>query len=430
MPKALKGLRYAPVMPEARWLCTGRLAPWTGAALALLILCARKPDSFVNPQLWAEDGTIFFAQQVELGARAHLLPYAGTFNEAPRIVASLAALLPHRHAPAFYNAAAVLALLALVLKLYSPRLNLPGNCPLPFALAAVLVPHPGGEVFACLANVQWILALLLLLLVLQKSAATRAQAAGDAGLTLLAGLTGPFILFALPLFAWKLWRSFRSRLRESRLDLPAFAVAAGTAALQLWALLHSPLEAPRPVPAAPGVWARLVGHRLFGTLFLGPQVTYRLSPFLVALAGFLIVAGILWALRRSPEAFEKAGLSLLFAAAVAAGAFAKHAGAPGLLLPWANGSRYFFIPAVVLAWCLLLVLATARGAPRLLASAALAAILASSVLTGFQSPPLQDRRWAEQVARIDGSEAEVWIPINPPGWKVHIPRRGNLPALD
>jgi hypothetical protein len=414
-------------MADARWLCTGRLAPWIGAALVLLILFARKPDSFVNPQFWAEDGSLFFTQQIEHGARAHLIPYAGTFNEAPRIVASLGALLPYRHAPAFYNAAAVLALLALVLKLYSPRLGLSvGRLgPLPFALAVVLVPHPRGEVFACLANVQWILALLLLLLVLQKSAATGFEAAGDALLVLVAGLTGPFIVFALPLLAWKLWRSFRFQPRGARLDLPAFGVAIGTATVQLWALLHSPLGAPRPLPAAPDVWVRLVGHRLFGTLFLGPQVTYRLSPVFVAVTGFLVLGAILWALRRSPEAFERAALSLVFAGAVVAAAFAKHAGAPGLLLPWANGSRYFFIPAVVLAWCLLLVLATSRGAPRLLASAALAAVLTSSVLTGFQSPPLEDRRWEAHVERIGGAEREVSIPINPRGWKVHIPQRRN-----
>ncbi len=414
---------------EARWLCTGRLAPWIGVALVLLILFARKPDSFVNPQLWAEDGSIFFAQQVEHGARAHLRPYAGTFNEVPRIVASIAALLPHRFAPALYNTAAVLVLLVLVLKLYSPRLGLPGGwpsgrpCPLPFALAVVLIPHPGGEIFACLANVQWILALLLLAVVLQKGAATGAQAAGDALLVLIAGLTGPFVVFALPLLAWKLRRRFRSQGRGARLDLAAFGAAAGTAAVQLWALLHSSLEAPPPTPAAPGVWVQLIGHRLFGTLFVGPQVTYRLSPILMIFAGLLVLGGILWTLRRSPEAFERAGLSLLFAAVVVASAFAKHAASPGLLLPWGNAARYFFIPAVVLAWCLLLVLATARGAPRLLAITALAALLSSSVLSAFRSPPLEDLWWEEQAERIGGLEPEVWIPINPQGWMVHVSQR-------
>lgn len=405
-------------MPEARWLCTGKLAPWIGVALALLILAARKPDALVNPQFWAEDGSIFFSQQVQLGARAHLQPYAGYFNEVPRIVASLAALLPHRLAPAVYNGAALLILLALVLKLYSPRLGL--ACPLPFALAVVLVPHPGGEVFACLANVQWVLALFLLVLVLQRSPATGGEAAGDAVAGLLAGLTGPFVLFALPLLGWKLWRSFRSRLRESRLDLPLAGVLLGTAAAQLWALLHSPLEPLPPMSPEPGVWTRLLGHRLVGILLLGPQITYRLSPIFLAVTGLLALGGLLWVLRRSPEAFQQAGLSLGFAAAVVAGVLVRFAASPGLLLPWANGARYFFIPAVVLAWCLLLVLATTRGGPQWAASAALLAILMSSVLSGFQSPPLEDQSWEEHAQRIGGPEADIWIPINPQGWMIHI----------
>src|SRR5262245_6238595 len=123
-------------MRQARWLCEGRLAPWIGMALVLGIVFVRKPDAFLNPQLWAEDGSIFFAQQVVLGARAHLVPYAGTFNEVPRLVASAAALLPHLYAPVVYNLAALVVLLALVFKLYSPRLGL--SCPLPFALTVAL----------------------------------------------------------------------------------------------------------------------------------------------------------------------------------------------------------------------------------------------------------------------------------------------------
>lgn len=399
-------------MPEARWLCRGTLAPWIGVALVLLILFVRKPDAFTNPQFWAEDGSLFFTQQVQLGARAHLQPYAGYFNEVPRIVASLTALLPHRHAPAVYNAAALLVLLGLVLKLYSPRLELP--CALPFALAVVLVPHPGGEIFACLANVQWILALALLALVLQRGAATRAESLGDTLLALLAGLTGPFVFFALPLLGWKVWR------RGSRLDLPALGAALAAAAVQLWALLHSSIEAPPPAPAGPGVWPRLIGQRLVGTLFLGPQAAPRLSPLFLILAGLLALGGILWALRRSPDALEQAALSLLFAGAVTAGAFAKFAAAPSVLLPWGNGARYFFIPAVALAWCLLLVIAARRGAPRLLASGALLAMLGASLLSAFRSSPLEDRRWAEHAARIGGPEAEVWIPINPKGWMIHL----------
>ena len=399
-------------MLVARRLRQVALLPWIGLLTVSLLLWVRKPDSFHNPQFWAEDGSIFFGQQVQLGARAHLEPYAGYFNAVPRLVASLTALLPHRHAPALYNAAALLVLLALAWKLYSPRLGL--RWPLPFALAVVLVPHPGGEVFVCLANVQWILALLLLAVLLQRSPESGAQAAGDAGVVLLSGLTGPFILLALPLLVVKAWRS------RSRWDLMLLAVAAGTATVQLWSLLHAPIDEPPPLAPAPGVWGRLLGAKLVGALFLGPKLPYAVPPIVLCCAGLCLLAGILWTLRRSPEALERAVYSLLFAGAVIAAAFAKFAAAPGHLIPYGAGARYFFIPAVVVAWCLLQVVFSTRGAPRAMASAALLAILASSLLSSFRSPPLEDLRWEEQAARIGGPEKELWIPIHPHPWMIHI----------
>ena len=384
---------------------------WIGLLSIALLLWVRKPDAFHNPQFWAEDGFIFFSQQVQLGARAHLEPYAGYFNAVPRLVASLAGLLPYRYAPAAYNAAALVVALTLVWKLYSPRLGL--RWPLLFALAVALVPHPGGEVFVCLANVQWILALLLLTVLLQRSPETRAQAAGDAGIVLLTGLTGPFVLLALPLLMIKAWRS------RSRLDLTVLAIGAATAAVQLWTLLHAPIDEPPPLAPAPGVWGRLFGAKLAGTLFLGP-VAYALPPLVLCLAGICLLAGILWVLRRSPQELERAGFCLFFAAAVIAATFVKFAESPGLLIPQEAGARYFFIPAVAVAWCLLLVVSSTRGAPRIAASAALLAILGSSLISEFRSPPLEDFRWEEQAARIGGPEKELWIPINPHPWMIHI----------
>ena len=394
---------------------TGRL--WIGLLSVVLLLWVRKPDSFHNPQFWAEDGLIFFSQQVQLGARAHLEPYAGYLNAVPRLAAALAGLLPYRYAPAAYNAAALLVMLALVWKLYSPRLGL--RWPLPFALAVALVPHPGGEVFVCLANVQWILALLLLAVLLQRSPETRAQAAGDAGIVLLTGLTGPFLLLALPLLMVKAWRS-RSRPDLLKMNLAVLAVGAAAAAVQLWTLLHAPIDEPRPSPSSPGVWGRLLGGKLIGTLFLGPEIPYRLDQGFLMFAGLSLLLGILWALRRSPEALERAGFCLFFGAAVAAAAFAKFAESPGQLIPLGAGARYFFIPAVTVAWCLLLVVSSTRGAPRRAASAALLAILGSSLLSAFRSPPLEDFRWREQAARIGGPEKELRIPINPHPWMIHI----------
>ena len=45
--------------------------------LTALILFLRRRNAFLNPQLWAEDGKVFFLEQWERGSQALITPYAG-----------------------------------------------------------------------------------------------------------------------------------------------------------------------------------------------------------------------------------------------------------------------------------------------------------------------------------------------------------------
>ena len=58
-----------------------------------IILFIRKTDSILNPQFWAEDGTVFFLDQHHDGVSSIFKPYAGYFNLVSRIVAFLADLV-------------------------------------------------------------------------------------------------------------------------------------------------------------------------------------------------------------------------------------------------------------------------------------------------------------------------------------------------
>src|SRR5213080_3917895 len=96
-----------PSSPRPPWWQSvpGQVALSAGAFL--LVLFARRPETFLNPQLWAEDGPIFFVQSAYVGI-------------------------------------SLLVLLAVVLALFSPRLDLPARpaC----ALAIVLIPHTGEAI--------------------------------------------------------------------------------------------------------------------------------------------------------------------------------------------------------------------------------------------------------------------------------------------
>jgi hypothetical protein len=85
------------------------------AGAFLLVLFARRPETFLNPQLWAEDGPIFFVQADEFGASALAFPWAGYHNFLLRLIAAVSSPLNARLAPAAYVGMSLLVLLAIVL---------------------------------------------------------------------------------------------------------------------------------------------------------------------------------------------------------------------------------------------------------------------------------------------------------------------------
>ncbi len=182
---------------------TQNLALAVLAGVAVL-LWWRRPDALALPQFWAEDAAVFFRQARELGWRALLEPYAGYFHLVPRLVAAGANLLDPAHAPLVYALAAGLGTLHVcALALLRPLASWQGRGWLA-ALAVVLVPD-AREVLWVLTNVQWILAAGLLLLALGPPSRSLAGNLHDVGVTLVFGLTGPFVLVLLPLFVLRAW---------------------------------------------------------------------------------------------------------------------------------------------------------------------------------------------------------------------------------
>jgi hypothetical protein len=192
-----------PSSPRPPWWQSvpGQVALSTGAFL--LVLFARRPETFLNPQLWAEDGFIFFVQADEFGARALTFSWAGYHHFLLRLIAVVSSALNAQLVPAAYVGISLLVLLAVVLALFSPRLDLPARpaC----ALALVLIPYT-GEAIGNLTNLQWVCGLGLVWLLLARDTSTMRQHVTDGIIALVFGLTGTFSILFAPLFTWRAWR--------------------------------------------------------------------------------------------------------------------------------------------------------------------------------------------------------------------------------
>ena len=396
-----------PAEHAGRWSRYGLITTLVVVAGAL---CLRKPGVFVQPQFWAEDASIFYSQAMLDGRAAVFRPYNGYLHLVPRLTAALAAAGNPLYAPTVFLATSVLLTLAVAAACFSPRLHLP--YPPLWALAIVLVPHT-GEVFNNLTNLQWILALGLLLLLLAEDARTPWQWGADLGSIILLGLTGLFVVLWLPLVGW------RFRRRRTLASGVLAGLAAVFAGIQIAALVA------HPAPQLPGLspwadWLRQPCQRLAGSLFM-PAAFAEHTPFVfMAGVGMAWFGGMVWLAATAPSPREHRWMMLAAAALIVAGVLYKFRGDLGQIRPIGNGDRYFYLPKVILLWSLVCEL-NGGGWRRWLSGALLSLSLLIST-TGFQAAANVDYHWPRFAARIRVGDP-VTVPINPPGWTMSFPRR-------
>ncbi len=385
--------------------------------VAAVVLFIRKTDSFLNPQFWAEDGTIFFLQQYENGASVIFQPYAGYLHLVPRLVALFAdTFFPYSEAPLIYNFSSLLLTLFVVANVFSPRFKVK---PKPLvALAIVLVPLYSNEVFLNITNIQWILSFLLIILLLkQKPDSSYGNVAGqfiyDLLLLAFCGLTGPFSIFFMPFF---IWRGYRDRdLYSTSLLLTALT----TALVQMLFIISASGQTESSQASLTlELCSLILGIKVFGTLFLGKVAAYQVNHYILSVL-YLSLVLLLAKVSASDDQLIRLclGLHLVMIMAV----FYRLGGDLAVLVPEGNGARYFYIPHVLLTWCLIALLNRSAAWEKILVGVALTLVLISALTSSFRSPALIDYDWRSYSSMI-GKE-DVAIPINPQGWKIPVKAR-------
>jgi len=396
----------------------GRLQMFVVMALAVAVLLVRKTDAFLHPQFWAEDGHVFFQDQVNLGIAAMVEPYSGYLHLAPRLTAWLAyVFFPFSAAPAVYNYLSLLALLVVILNIYSRRFRFEHKALL--SLTMVLVPHCGNEVFMNITNVNWILALLLLVILFKEPPDRQfgtlgGQMAADAAGIGVCGLSGPCIIFAAPFFVGRFWRG------KSPYNLRLAGLAVLVATIQgSFLLMGNPLT--DGAPAEAGLFATgcaVFGEKMFGNLLLGSTLPYLANPYVLCGYGVLVVSAVAWLAVNCGKG-RPIFVLLAFSALILLTTFLKFKEFPEILIPPFLAGRYFYLPSVLFIWSLILCLNQPNKSASQLVVFLLIATLLSSLTSRFHSPPFADLEWAQASQRILKNQL-ITIPINPPGWSLSV----------
>jgi len=398
----------------------GQEAPVPVPLLAVVVFlfassAIRFPGIFLEPSFWAEDGTFFFRNAIELGSSAILVPLYGSYHLLPRLTAFLVSFFPTYWAPVLYAVAAGL-LSSLSLGLFSRagfRWLVPDDrlrvlvCWL-FSLA----PGTYEAYFAlCTANYAMFCGLVFLLL--------ERDAEGRWRMGLRRALLVSFLWFSVgqglvlaPLIAYLFW------LTRNRSYLLCLASLAGATLLNATA---ENVYRPDPSPS-PGLLAVIYFENLAVRLGFLSLVPYRChewvrkmpsAPFL--LSSVALIGGYLWAAfrarRRDIEGACVLAVAVLSAMAIhPLTALARNYGVTALTRAEVTlGGRAGLVPAVLALLLLWQLLAhPGRKGARQVAAIAFLAWTAFCVLHEPYSqpprPPLEASwMWRTQAATIDAA---------------------------
>ncbi len=371
------------------------------------LLAIRKPSALLTAQLWAEDGSIFLDQNDHLGLRAFIEPYMGYLHALPRLIAWAAALLVDpKWWPLFYNATAGAIALAVMARIFSPRLALPAK---PALALALLLGARTGEVLFNITNLQFVAASALVQLLLMSRPRSALARASDVVILTLVGLTGPFSIIFAPFFAWR-W--CRDRHRD---NLIALLVVASCAVIQGWFVLHGPAAGAGLADIFhPIKFLEITASRLVAWPLAGEWAVRHVSPKLIAsVCGGLLVA-MLWRAAR-PQPLRTTRVQAAFALVVLLVAAAYRV----RFDTWEqedfdSGERYFYLPRVLLLWLVVWEFEATSRAVRWLARGAFLLCIVT-LIPGYVLPAPPDYHWSEHCDPIRRGEPAK-ISTLPEGW--------------
>lgn len=391
--------------------------------LAILIMIARRPDIITNAMLWAEDGATYFAQAHNEGWWTPLLrPYGGVLEIFPRLVWDAATLLPLRLVPLFGVWLSLLVRAALPAFVFSSRFSfMDWRAKVAISAYYLLMPNL-ADVHANVANTHWYLFLYLLLVFFADAPRTPGWRVHDWAALVVAGLTGPMIVFALPVLAFRL--AAQRTTASTR-----WMFGAATAALAI--LQGAVLLFAGGYPGGTGSSPLGLVQDLSARVYLGFLTPLRWVPALsapmvaipVVAIGLAVSAATLW--RGNWRARSLAVLPVLILAAAAWTGILSPAGPS-----WASRAGFDepgYLVVASLAWTGTLVSFAAIFLPRFSnATLAVLALLGGFlILFDFALPQVAGPPFGPQADRFDNAApgTSVTFATAPPGWTMELMRR-------
>jgi hypothetical protein len=399
------------------------------------LLASRGPDRLWQPELWAEDGAIWLQQAYNLGPPSLAMPMTGYLQSLSRLTALLAVHLPLTYAPSIFAWTAFALQIAPAALLLSSRGEaLIGSLTVRLLLVLYYVGGPNAaEVYINLTNAMWHLALLAFLLVVLPKPRTGWGLGAEAALLVLAGLSGPLVLFIAPIAWWHGWAERREPGNAGRVFYAALLSVCG--ALQ-GALVAAQLADGRlgHLGANFNRFAHIFADQIILGGMLGSALVWRLLTHVLwqdgwAAGGVCVIAAAmgLAAFIKGPNAYRQlVVLSVLIMASALKSPMVTSSGPQWEQMQYPGiGDRYYIIP--MLAWfSTLLVLASGNlrfglhWVARLLVLCCAIGVVGDWYVSRYVPTGYHDA--AKRFDRASPGTV-VTFPENPTSWKFDLTKR-------
>lgn len=403
--------------------------------ICFLVFVLRRPDIITNAQFWAEDGTVWYSQANLMGPiQSLILPRQGYYQSISKLVASMSLLIPIYYAPLFYNIISISLRCFVVMFLLSKRMNM-YNLPSRFMIAAfvLLMPHL-EEVHANITNAQWYLSMLLFMVLIANKPESIYGKIHDVAVLIVAGLSGPFIVFMAPLLALKLIsnasgdtivRKTFNAVKGIDWFSVIFVVVVLIQTMSI-VLSYDDTRVHTELGATLQLLINIFSSRVFAGFALSDSSVYALwhmntlNNIIAAISIPIIVFTLYRANWRTWAIVFYPFVMVSFALArpmISTEIPQWH----GLEYP-GTGQRYFLITGVF--WFSILLLAASKSIKpvKIAAYAALIAVIIKVAIFDFHMLPLPDANWSSQVEKYHNAKTGdvVTMSINPPGWTMEV----------
>ncbi|HXX81220.1 MAG TPA: hypothetical protein VEI46_06695, partial [Thermodesulfovibrionales bacterium] len=227
-------------------------------AVAFLVIVLRRPDAILNPQFFAEDGKMFYADAYNKGITALFLPWCGYLDGFGRIIATFSQLFPLHWAPLLFNLSVALIRLLTVGLIISPRFSASvSDIRVRLLLSFLFLALPNSwEANAGLATIKFHLAFLAFIVITVKGNDKPWHRILDGGIILMSGLTGPCSILLTPLAAL-VWF-----IRRNKRSLILFVLIGVCAIIQGMIFIMSSARPQRILGATPELFVKILSTQI------------------------------------------------------------------------------------------------------------------------------------------------------------------------